>query len=162
MKSSRTSGIFAFMAIALAPIAALAHEGHEHGDHNPRHGGFVLMYKDVHVEVVALPQGGVQVYYTDEQRRALPAATASDVVADIEMKGKAAESLAMAISAGGDFWEGKSKPIATSLGVVHLAFLLHGESVVVDLPLASVLKKKAATPAATAKKPAQQSATEHH
>ena len=137
------------------PLSLRAHNGVVHGDHDAHHGGFVMMYRDLHCEVVANPQGGVQLYLTDAGRADLPAAVVTDVVVEIERKGAPLEAVRMAISAGGDFWEGKSKPISAKDTTVHAAFVFAREPVVVNLPASSVmggsLKKPTAAPASKAK-----------
>ncbi len=46
-----------------APVALRAHDHLMHGDHNPRHGGYVLMYgEDLHYEVVLSRSGLVQLW----------------------------------------------------------------------------------------------------
>ena len=92
------------------PALAIAHGDEPHGDHDAQHGGFVMMYENLHFEVTAAP-AGIQLYFTDAQRSELPAATVSDVAVEIERKGMPIESVVMAISAGGDYWEGSSKPV---------------------------------------------------
>jgi hypothetical protein len=149
------------LSLALAPAAVLGHGDEAHGNHDSHHGGFVAMYKDVHCEIVVQPQGTVQVFYTDAMRKDLPASIASDVTVEIEGADRKTESVPMAVSRGGDFWEGKAKPVAD--GKLHLAFLLQGEPVVMHLPIASLKAKpvKAAAPAAAPAKPADHSAHQH-
>src|SRR2546427_733599 len=57
-----------------------------HGDHNPHHGGVVMMKgDDLHYEVVLDPAGRAhRVYFTDAVREELPASVASDVVLTIK------------------------------------------------------------------------------
>jgi len=120
------------LLICLPPAAVLGHQGHEHG---APHGGVVTAAKDGHCETVLLPKGGVRVYLTDAASRDLPAAMASDVSVEIEGGDKKTDTVPMTISAGGDFWEGPYKPVTDANGIVHVAFVLQGESVVVDLPV---------------------------
>src|SRR5262245_63650773 len=55
-----------------------------HGDHNPHHGGVVLMKGDLHYEVVLDPSGkSYRVFFTDAVREELPASVASDVTLTI-------------------------------------------------------------------------------
>jgi hypothetical protein len=56
-------------------MAAGEHEGHgghggnrAHADHEPRHGGVVTMWGDVHPEIVVEPSGRVRVYLSDAMR----------------------------------------------------------------------------------------------
>jgi hypothetical protein len=47
----------------------------------------------------------------------------------------------MKISASGDFWEGKSKPVVAQGTMIHAAFVFQREPVVVNLPASSVMGK---------------------
>jgi hypothetical protein len=127
------AALFAVLAL-LAGTPARAHEGMHHGDHNPHHGGAVMMYKTIHYEVVLLPAGGVQLYLSDEMRMDLPASTVSEVAAEIERPGSPSETVDMAIAANGEYWQGKSRPVTDSKATVHLAFVFQNEPVVVDVP----------------------------
>lgn len=158
MSFRKVAGVVAVaLSLAMAPLAVNAHGNEPHGDHDAHHGGFVVMYKDVHVEVVLQQQGAVQVYYTDGARHDLPASIASDVSVEVERPGKKIEALRMSVSKGGDFWEGKGQPVAGTQGLVHVAFLLQSEPVVFKLPWTSVLWKKTSPAAAkpATKAPAQ-------
>lgn len=150
------------LTLALAPAAVLGHGDEDHGNHDAHHGGFVAMYKDVHLEIVVQPQGLVQVYYTDAMRKDLPASIASDVTVEIEGADRRTEPVTMAVSRSGDAWEGKTKPNVD--GQLHLAFLLQGEPVVMHLPIASLKAKpvKAAAPAAPAAAPAKKADPSAH
>ena len=132
---------------------ALAHGDEPHGDHDAAHGGFVMMYQDLHFEVTAVAGGGVQLYFTDAARSELPAATVSDVAVEIESAGKAIETVTMSISAGGDFWEGPSKPVTDPDAIVRVGFLYAGKPLVLDVPASSLLQAENA-PAADAAAPA--------
>ena len=57
-----------------------------HGDHNPHHGGVVLMKgNDLHYEVVLdAPGRAHHIYFSDALREELPASIASDVVLTIK------------------------------------------------------------------------------
>jgi len=116
------------------PAGVLAHGDEPHGDHDARHGGFVMMYEDIHFEVAVLPAGGVQVYYSDAARGELPAATVTEVVVEIERPDTATEYVTMAMSAGGDFWEGASAPVADPEAVVRVGFLYEGTPLMLDVP----------------------------
>jgi hypothetical protein len=120
------------LLISLPPAAVLGHEGHEH---TAPHGGVITPAKDGHCETVLLPNGGVRVYLTDVAGHDQPATVASDVSVEIEGGDKKTDTVTMIISAGGDFWEGPYKPTTDAKGIVHLAFVLQGEPVVVDLPV---------------------------
>jgi hypothetical protein len=110
------------------------HGGPTHGDHNPHHGGFVSMYLDLHIEVVALERGGIQVYYTDAMRAELPASVVSEVEVQIERKRVKPETVTMRISSGGDFWEGDSKVLSDPEAIIRVAFLFQGKPVILEVP----------------------------
>lgn len=136
---TRNPGRSLLFSLGLLPALVLAHGDQPHGDHDAAHGGFVMMYEDLHFEVTALPAGGIQLYFTDAQRSELPAATASDVAVEIERKGVPIESVSMAISAGGDFWEGASKPAVEKDAIVRVGFVYAGEPLLLDVPVSSLV-----------------------
>ena len=111
-----------------------------HGDHNPHHGGIVMMKgDDLHYELVLDRTGGAhRVYFTDAVREDLPASVASDVVLTIRRPGRADERVALQIDDAGESWVGNglavTSPAATS---VRLAFAIRREPYWIDLPLAA-------------------------
>lgn len=130
--------------LATLPLAgfsstARAHGDEPHGDHDAHHGGFVMMYEDIHFEVAAIPAGGIQVYYTNAARFELPAATVSDLVVEIERPGLATEAVTMSISAGGDYWEGASAPLVEPGAVVRIGFLYEHAPLMLDVPAAALV-----------------------
>lgn len=137
-------GLLLALALGLHGPALFAHGDEPHGDHDARHGGFVMMYEDIHFEVAVLPAGGVQVYYTDAARSELPAAAVSDVVVEIERPGAATEYVTMAMSAAGDFWEGGSTPLAEPEAVVRVGFLYAGKPLMLDIPASALVTVPAA------------------
>jgi len=140
-------------------LPALAHNGVVHGDHDAHHGGFVMMYRDLHCEVVLKPTGEVQLYYTDAARADLPASVVSQVAVEIERSPGKSESVTMSLSAGGDYWQGKPKIPAAPTSTLHVAFVFQTEPVVVNLPASTLLNPKpAAHKPVKAAKPAQQRA----
>jgi hypothetical protein len=117
-----------------------AAQGLPHGNHNPHHGGVVMMYgMDLHFEIVLLPAGGISIYFSDGQRSDLPASVASDVAIEIERSGAEAETVTMTIGTTGEYWEGKSAPIKEGDATLHLAFLFHGNPILVSFPVSSLL-----------------------
>lgn len=131
--------LVSLFSFGMLPALAHAHGDKPHGDHDAAHGGFVLMYEDLHFEVTAVPAGGIQVYFTDAQRSELPAATVSDMAVEIERKSMPIESVTMAISAGGDFWEGASKPAVEPDAIVRVGFFYAGKPLLLDVPVSSLL-----------------------
>lgn len=111
-----------------------------HEDHGSRHGGFVMMFLELHFELVVPDEGGVQLYYSDAMRMELPAAVVSDVAIEIEREDYEIESVPMQISDSGDHWMGSSKPVVNPGSIVRVAFLFQGEPFVLDIP-AMVLPK---------------------
>jgi hypothetical protein len=109
-----------------------------HGDHAAKFGGRVLMYGDLHFEVVARPAGGVELHLSDAMRTPLPAVTVSDVNVELERSG-AFEPVAMAVSDAGDHWNGASGPLDDPENTtVHLAFVAFGEAIMYALPLSAL------------------------
>lgn len=121
-------------------ILVVATFSNAHEDHGSRHGGFVMMFLELHFELVVPDEGGVQLYYSDAMRMELPAAVVSDVAIEIEREDYEIESVPMQISDSGDHWMGSSKPVVNPGSIVRVAFLFQGEPFVLDIP-AMVLPK---------------------
>lgn len=138
------AGIFLSLLVHLsAHVQAMNampdHANAAHGDHNPAHGGLVLMYGDLHFEVVAREAGGLELHLSDAMRAELPALTVSDVTIEVERKGEGFEPIAMTVSKAGDHWQGPSRALdALEDTKVHLAFVAFGEALVYALPLAAL------------------------
>jgi hypothetical protein len=126
--------ILSVLASAAAAQGVGAHGGPAHGNHDPHHDGFVSMYLDLHIEVVVLAAGGVQLYYTDAVRAELPAAVVSEVEVQIERKRVKPETVTMSISAGGDFWQGRARPLTDPEAIIRVAFLFEGRPVILEVP----------------------------
>jgi hypothetical protein len=123
----------------LACAVLRAHDAAMHGDHNPHHGGFVLMYgEDLHYEVVLFASGKMQIWLSGPTREDLPASVASDVAAEIETTAGKHLPINMAINDSGECWEGQGPPIKDEQAVLHLAFTYAGQPAVMTFP-ASVL-----------------------
>ena len=118
----------------LSPVRAVAHGDEVHGSHDASFGGLVMMYIDLHFEVVLGEEGGVSLYYSDASRAPLPAAVVSDVQVDILRDGVAMETLNMSASDAGDYWSGDSTVITEKETIVRVAFVFQGEPVVFELP----------------------------
>src|SRR5262249_52194767 len=109
-------------APAPAPSAAGAVP---HGDHNPHHGGVVMMKgDDLHYEAVLDPTGRAHhLYFTDAVREDLPASVATDVVLTIRRPGPPDERIAMRIDDAGESWVGSGQPVnAPAATTGRLAF----------------------------------------
>lgn len=124
----------ALYVLVLLPSLALGHGEEEHGNHDAKHGGFVMMYLDMHFELVVPERGGIQLYYSDPLRNDLPAAVVADVSVEIERRGYSIEPVAMMISANGDHWMGESTAVTSIDDIVRVAFLFQGEPFVLDIP----------------------------
>lgn len=138
------------LVLAFASPALFAHGDELHGDHDAHHGGFVMMYEDIHFEVAAVPAGGIQIYYTNAARIELPAATVSDVAVEIVRPDTATEYVTMSISASGDFWEGSSAPVTETGAIVRVGFLYEGAPLMLDVPATALIPEPAAETAMTA------------
>src|SRR5690606_26086590 len=125
---------YAGLLAVLLGSGALAHEGEEHGNHDAAHGGFVMMYGDLHFELVAKAMGEVELYYSDAARAPLPAATASDVVVEIERTDGTTENVDMSINDDGAAWVGKAAPLTAPEDIVRVGFVFEGEPLVLDIP----------------------------
>jgi hypothetical protein len=120
-----------------APAAApAALEGTAtHGDHNPHHGGVVLMKgNDLHYEVVLDATGRAHhVYFTDALREELPASVATDVV--LTIRHPAEERIAMQIDETGESWVGSGRPVDDpAAATARLAFAVDREPYWIDIP----------------------------
>jgi hypothetical protein len=126
--------------ITAAPAAAAGSAGGStapHGDHNPHHGGIVMMKgDDLHYEVVLDPAGHAhRVYFTDAIRDELPASVASDVVLTIKRPSPPEEPIAMQIDEAGESWVGRGRPVANPAATTaRLAFSIRHEPYWIDLP----------------------------
>jgi hypothetical protein len=121
--------------IGLALLATLAwHSVLAHEDHSSRHGGFVMMFLEMHFELVLPEEGGVQLYYSDATRIEMPASVVSSVAIEIERPGLPTESVAMSISDSGDYWHGDSAVVVDPDSIVRVAFLYQGEPFILDIP----------------------------
>lgn len=116
------------------PSLTTAHGDEEHGNHDSAHGGLVMMYIDLHFEIVLLEEGGVQIHYSDAGRSPLPAAVVSDVMVEILDAAAPGETIPMSVSAAGDFWEGDGSVVSSPVTIVRVSFLFQGEPLVFELP----------------------------
>jgi hypothetical protein len=117
-------------ASAAAPLEGTA----THGDHNPHHGGVVLMKGELHYEVVLDASGRAHhVYFTDALREELPASVAADVV--LTIRHPAEERIAMQIDETGESWVGSGRPVeAPATATARLAFAVGHEPYWIDIP----------------------------
>jgi len=110
-----------------------------HGDHNPHHGGIVMMRGDLHYEVVCDRTGrGHHVYFTDAVRDELPAAVASAVTLTVKRPKAPEETIDLRIDDDGESWVGSGRPVddpqATS---ARVAFTINREPYWIDIPFAA-------------------------
>lgn len=135
MKNSILPLLAIVLSLAVSfPGAVRAHGDKPHGSHDAAYGGLVMMYVDLHFEVVLEDAGGVKIYYSDAARDELPASVVSDAKVEILRDGADPETVVMAISDAGDFWEGASTPVTKMKSVVRVSFVFQGEPLVFDLP----------------------------
>jgi hypothetical protein len=109
-----------------------------HGDHNPHHGGIVMMKGDLHYEVVVDPTGHAHhLYFTDAVREDLPASVASTATLTIHRPGADDESIPLSIDETGESWTGSGKPVeAGPKTSVRVTFTLRNDTpYFIDLPL---------------------------
>jgi hypothetical protein len=125
-------------AVQAAPVATPAAAGSvPHGDHNPHHGGIVMMKgDDLHYEAVLDSTGRAHhVYFTDALREDLPASVASDVVLTIHRPAAPDERIAMQIDEAGESWVGSGAAVGVPAATtVRLAFTIRHEPYWIDLP----------------------------
>jgi hypothetical protein len=120
-----------------APTTSPAAQGAApHGDHNPHHGGVVMMKgNDLHYEVVLDPSGKAQLFFTDAVREDLPASIASGVSLTVRQSGTPDETIPMRIDEFGESWIGGGRPITiTPETTVRVAFTIKQEPYWIDVP----------------------------
>ena len=121
------------------PVALEAHDHLMHGDHNPRHGGYVLMYgEDLHYEVVLSRSGQVQLWLSGPTRDPLPATRVSAVKVEMEAAVGEREPVRMAIDPTGQCWQGQGSQPKERDATLRLTFTYDAMVVELSLP-ASVL-----------------------
>ncbi len=118
-----------------APADA-AHEGvtGPHGDHEPKHGGLVLMNDDLHYEVVFASGGRHEVWFTDAMRNELPASLASHVTLTIMRPGEPQEVLALEIDEAGEAWLARGRPVEGDEVTVKVSYAVMGEPYEIEVP----------------------------
>ena len=107
-----------------------------HGDHNPHHGGIVMMKGEMHYEVVLDPTGRAdQLFFTDATRQDLPASIASTAALTIHRPDGTDEPIAMQIDEAGESWIGAGRPVSDpAKTTVRVAFTIANEPYWIDLP----------------------------
>ena len=123
--------------VQATPAAASTAGSVPHGDHNPHHGGIVMMKgEDLHYEVVLDPAGrGHHLYFTDALREDLPASVASDVVLTIHRPKTVDERIPLQIDETGESWIGSGHAVADPAATtVRVAFSIRQEPYWIDLP----------------------------
>src|SRR5258707_8905728 len=108
-----------------------------HGDHNPHHGGVVMMKGDMHYELVVDQAGRVQLFFTDAVREDLPASIASAASVTLQGKDRADEPIRLQIDPNGESWIGAGRPVADRANTTaKVSFTIRNEPYSIDLPLA--------------------------
>ena len=108
-----------------------------HGDHNPHHGGVVMMKgDDLHYEVVLDSSGrSHQVFFTDAMREELPASIATDVSLTLKRPSRPDERIPLAIDDSGESWIGHGGAVSDpDRTIARVAFAIRGEPYWIDLP----------------------------
>jgi hypothetical protein len=129
------------MDATAAPVAGMAH-----GNHNPKHGGVVLMREDLHFEVVAKDDGHVAIYFSDAARHDLPASAVTDVKAIIQRPGFRGEHVDLKISDTGENWEGKGGNVDDRETNLQLSYTLQGKPLTADMPFFAAEAQKGSAP----------------
>jgi hypothetical protein len=141
MNELRAQVMAGLVSAALFATPLASQQMKPHGNHDPHHGGMVLMYGlDLHYEVVLAATGTVQLWLSDGARDDLPAAAVTAVAVEIETSGGKRESVDMAIGPTGESWEGRSHAVKDASAVLHLAFVFHDEPAVVSFPVSALME----------------------
>ncbi|MDT8398824.1 MAG: hypothetical protein RQ899_09435 [Pseudomonadales bacterium] len=130
----KLSTILILSCVLGMPTMSFAHRDKPHGSHDAMYGGLVMMYADLHFEVVLEEEGGVKLYYSDASRAELPAAVVSKVQVEILRDDSEAETVVMNISEAGDYWGGVSTAVSKLKTIVRVAFIFQDEALVFELP----------------------------
>jgi hypothetical protein len=128
-------GADARTGVAAPPAGSVA--SLPHGDHNPHHGGIVMMKgDDLHYEVVLDPSGrAYHLYFTDAVREELPAAVASAAALTIKRPGAADEPVTLRIDEAGESWVGSGQAVDNpDKTTVRVGFTIRSEPYWIDLP----------------------------
>jgi hypothetical protein len=108
-----------------------------HGDHNPRHGGVVMMKgSDLHYEVVLDPSArSYRIFFSDAVREDLPASIARDVSVTLKRPSIPDEHIRLTIDEAGESWFGHGSPVTDpDRTTARVAFTVGGEPYWIDLP----------------------------
>ena len=126
-------------ASLLCLVQAHAHDEHAPHYDAPQHGGTVMEFADkVHYEVVVLPGGTLQVWFSDAHRRAMAASEVSDVAAEIAHADKLVDPIDMRISDDGGCWIGNiHAPVPSD--TLRIGFVYHQEPATGSIPYANYL-----------------------
>ncbi len=123
------------------------HKPGAHADHDPRHGGAVLMDGDVHFEVVIDPSGAHRLYFTDAVREPLPASSVSQATVTITRKSEEPERLVLAPDPTHGYWGAQGKPVPPD-AVARIEFTAKGKDKPywIDLPVSATGNKPVTGP----------------
>jgi hypothetical protein len=125
-------------AAATPPAPPAATGTVPHGDHNPHHGGVVMMKGDLHYEVVGSAAGQWQLFFTDAVRDDLPASIASRVSFLVHRPGGDDEPIELHIDDTGESWIGSGRPVPDLAALtVRVAFTIDSEPYAIDVPMVS-------------------------
>jgi hypothetical protein len=118
------------------PVPSASASSVPHGDHNPHHGGVVMMKGDLHYEVVLDPTGrSHQVYFTDAVRDDLPASLASQVSITIRRAGQPDEVIPLRIDDVGESWIGSGRAVEDrTRTTARVEFTAGAEPYWIDMP----------------------------
>ena len=109
-----------------------------HGDHNPHHGGVVMMKGDLHYEVLLDPSGReYRLFFSDATREDMPAAYASAVTVTVRRPGEGDEIVALKIDESGESWVGAGTPVTNPAKTgARIAFTVANDPYWIDVPFA--------------------------
>lgn len=115
-----------------------------HLDHNPRHGGLVLMNGDTHFEVVFERTGRASVYFSDAIRTPMDPSTASDVRLTVTEAGYSPEPVVMQIDPARTSWTGRHAPVDDPDAVVRISYTTGSEQKPywIDVPVSAWTLKR--------------------
>jgi hypothetical protein len=145
-------------AAAQQPGAPQQPAGMAHGNHDPHHGGLVMMDRDLHFEVVLRQDTEYRVYFTDEARKPLPASTVQDVIVTVSCEDSAPETVGLQVDEKDESWVGRLQhAVHDAEATVRVSYVYRDVPYWIDIPIQGLRNP----PATGGEHPAPGSGTQH-
>jgi hypothetical protein len=112
--------------------------GTPHGNHDPKHGGLVLMDGNLHFEVVVRPAGEYRLFFSDEVRKDLPASTAREASMSVTQWGEPPVTIQLRPDPSGTHWVADGPEVHDPDANLRVTYLRSEKPYFIDLPFKSV------------------------